>query len=175
MANPSPDEVSMNKYSIFFLLTFLPFGVNAQNVIGAQHGAEPDHVDAAVQQYAAKKGVAGPVVYDVAFHDINTDSRRDAVVLVKSGDWCDADGGCAMLVLEGRQNSFFVVSKTEGIAKPVRVLPTDQRSGWQSLIVNLKGRGDSLLRAVNYKYPVKPDKIIAPDAGQLAKAKTLIE
>ncbi|HWS28032.1 MAG TPA: hypothetical protein VN259_15835 [Xanthomonadales bacterium] len=165
----------MNKFTIALLLTTLPFGVSAQTVIGAEHGAEAEHVDAAVQQYAAKKGIAGPVAYDVAFHDINTDSRRDAVVLVNSGAWCDADGGCALLVLEGRPNSFFVVSKTDGVSKPVRVLPTDQRSGWQSLIVNLKASGDTLLRAVNYKYPVKLDKLIVPDAGQLAKAVTLIE
>jgi hypothetical protein len=165
----------MSKYFITLMLCTLPLGASAQNVIGAQHGAEPEHVDAAVQQYAAKKGVAGPVAYDVAFHDINSDSRRDAVVLVKSGAWCDAGGGCALLVLEGRQNSFFVASKTDGVSKPVRVLPTDQRSGWQSLIVNLKASGDTLLRAVNYKYPVKPDKLISPDAGQLAKAVTLIE
>ncbi len=71
--------------------------------------------------------------------DLNGDGVMDALVVFNSSYWCGT-GGCTMLVFEGRDKSFRLVSDSTLIRTPLTVSAT-KTNGWRDLIVDVRGGG----------------------------------
>ena len=108
------------------------------------------------------------VEFTAASVDLNQDAQPDAVVLVRSADWCGS-GGCTMLIFKGTVNGYLLVSQSTITTPPIRILPTSQ-FGWSDLIVHSNGTGDVVLRFDGAGYPSNPSLQSAPTSQQLRSA-----
>jgi len=75
----------------------------------------------------------------VAWTDLNADSRPEAIVYVSGRGWCGS-GGCRLLVLE-RNGATFVVRGKLAVTRPPIGLLSDRTSGWRNLTVYVAGGG----------------------------------
>jgi hypothetical protein len=135
--------------------------------------APPDELLAAVQLHAEKAGVRQVVRWRQALVELNGDGVHDAVVLLLDPDWCGS-GGCTMLVLKGSKRGYAVQSSSSVTDAPIRVSPVVV-SGWKTLIVYSRGRGDVLMRFNGKRYPDDPSLMPKASAAQIRAAARLID
>lgn len=90
--------------------------------------------------------------------DLNGDGTQDALVVFNSSDWCGT-GGCTMLVFQGQNKTFRLVSESSLVNPPLTVSETKTK-GWRDLIVDVSGGGAAPKKvALKYdgkKYPDNP-------------------
>ena len=110
--------------------------------------------------------------FDVAIFDLNQDGLKDAVVLLKSSNWCGS-GGCTMLIFKGKASqNFDFVSKTTLVDNPIYSTNYTQ-SGWKQLLVYSRKHGQVMLKFDGVKYPLNPSLLplhvgkLAPDTIRL--------
>lgn len=77
--------------------------------------------------------------YSSAFVDLNDNGVTDVIVYITGRTWCGS-GGCRMLVLAPKQDSYEVVAQTTITRLPIRVLPIKSH-GWHDLGVWVQGGG----------------------------------
>lgn len=93
--------------------------------------------------------------FDVALFDLNQDGLKDAVVLLKSSNWCGS-GGCTMIVFKAISNDQFQPhSKLTVTDRPIYAL-SSQTQGWHDLSVYTRGTGQVLLKFNGVSYPSNP-------------------
>src|SRR5262245_44169381 len=79
-------------FLVLFLIQLLPQMARAQEA--------PLALVTAVQSFIETRGVHGQPTFRHALIDLDGDGRPDAIVLLRSQDWCGS-GGCTMLVFRG--------------------------------------------------------------------------
>jgi len=101
------------------------------------------------------------------FADLNGDNSLDAIVIMTGMYWCGT-GGCTMLVYEGRDRSFTLVSSTSLVRPPVTVSAATT-NGWRDLVVTVSGGGmPGKIVALQFdgrKYPANPSMLDALSGG----------
>jgi hypothetical protein len=117
---------------------------------------------------AVAAALGEPIAFARADVDLNQDAHTDAIVLLRSANWCGS-GGCTMLIFKGTASGYSLVSRSTITAPPIRVLPTSQ-FGWSDLVVHSNGTGDVVLRFDGAGYPSNPSLQTAPTAKQLGSA-----
>src|SRR5216683_5061459 len=125
---------------------------------------------AAVKNYVEQRGDHATPVFRHAFTDLDGDGHPDAVVLLSSPSWCGS-GGCTMIVFRGTKGGFTPVSSSTITYEPIRV-STEKKSGWRTLIVYSKGKGDVLMRFDGKRYPLNPSMQPRATAAQSSTAQT---
>jgi len=90
--------------------------------------------------------------------DLNDDGALDAVVLLTGSDWCGS-GGCTMLVFQGKDKTFNLISSSTLVRSPLTVGET-KTNGWRDLIVEVSGGGATpaqvALKFDGTAYPKNP-------------------
>ena len=92
--------------------------------------------------------------YDVGFIDLNNDNIKDAVVYLKSRNWCGS-GGCTTFVFKGTDSGFVFQSKIMIVKKPI-IISQSKTNGYLDLIVNTGGVGTVVLKFNGKNYPLNP-------------------
>lgn len=119
---------------------------------GSEPRQDPVHsndLSAAIADYAEQESPE----YNHALVDLNSDGVDDAVVLMQGMEWCGS-GGCTMLVLEGTDTGYSVISRSTVTREPIRMASTTADC-WQDLIVHSDG-AEKLLQFDGSGYPVNP-------------------
>ena len=125
--------------SVLFLMLFCSFFASAN-----------DKLDIAVKEQL--QGENAP--YDVGFIDLNNDNIKDAIVYLKSRNWCGS-GGCTTFVFKGTDSGFVFQSKIMIVKKPI-VISQSKTNGYLDLIVNTGGVGTVVLKFNGKNYPLNP-------------------
>lgn len=103
---------------------------------------EPDDsvLAQAVAEYLKHAGGPASTRYDFTRIDLDGDTRRDALVMMKGPHhyWCDMNG-CSMVVFKANNDSFTTVSEMFPIRGPLYV-SNDTSQGWRDLIVRVSGQ-----------------------------------
>lgn len=128
---------------------------------------------AAVKGYLEGKGDHDTPMFRQAFTDLDGDGHVDAVVLLSSPAWCGS-GGCNMLVFHGTKDGFTFVSSSTITNEPIRV-SSEKTSGWRTLIVYSRGKGDVLMRFDGKRYPLNPSTQPKATPAQVSAAQTMIK
>jgi hypothetical protein len=118
------------------------------------HAGTDESLASAAYMYLAKKGDVSYPGLRTFTADLNDDGREDGVVLLTGNRWCGS-GGCSMLVFEGAEHGFRLVSTSTIANEPVAVLPTTEH-GWHTLIVSARGKGSVMMPFDGRKYPSNP-------------------
>lgn len=97
------------------------------------------------------------LTYLVAATDLNGDDVDELLVYLSS--FCGS-GGCALLILTPRGNSYRVITRATIVRFPIRVLDT-RSNGWRNLAVRVQGGGilegyEAELRYDGVSYPSNP-------------------
>lgn len=124
----------------------------------------PDQlVKPALHDYFKTQDAPIATTYKMMRIDLNRDTRRDAVVYLKTpyGYWCGFEG-CPMLVLKARNDGFDIHSHIHPVRGPVTI--SDQTtSGWRNIIMRVSGRSappkDVVLRFDGVSYPHNPETL----------------
>jgi hypothetical protein len=103
---------------------------------------------------------------------LNKDPYPDAIVLVRSANWCGS-GGCSLLIFKGTKTGYKLLSSSTISNPPIRIL-TSSHYGWRDLIVYSNGTGNVLLRFNGSRYPLNPSLQPAPTEKQLRSAVEVI-
>lgn len=155
--------------SLSLLLTGFPLGAQPGNKAvsdtqTASAAQSVDPVQTALRQAIASYMRESEVTPDAnqrflsEFIDLNDDGVLDALVVLSSTDWCGT-GGCTMLVFEGYDKGFRLVSSSTLIQTPLTVSET-RSNGWRDLVVDVGGGGATSAKAAlkfNGKdYPSNP-------------------
>ena len=99
--------------------------------------AAPRVSDATVRAYVERTHGPGPI--RIAWSDLNSDGRAEAIVLLTGADWCGS-GGCTLLVLEQATGGLRSRGKITLARTPVGVLGA-RTQGWRHLSVAVGGGG----------------------------------
>jgi len=135
-------------------LTPMPFDNLAQ---------DPDDptLERAIQDYLRLSGHPASTRYDYVRIDLNGDTRRDALVMLKGPHyyWCDLNG-CSMAVFRAHDDHFTLLSETFPIRGPFYIGDT-ATNGWRDLIVRVSGQSyarakDVVLAHDGNGYPRNP-------------------
>ena len=78
-----------------------------------------------------------------------------------------------MVIVRGTPEGFLPVSSTAITRTPVRVAP-ELRSGWHTLIVQARGKGDVLMRFDGQRYPGNPSMQPKASLAQVNASHVLI-
>ena len=124
---------------ILFLILFCSFFASAN-----------EKLDAAVQEKLQGENTA----YDVGFIDLNNDGIKDAIVYLKSRDWCGS-GGCTTFVFKGTDSGFKFINNIMIVKKPI-IISKSKTNGFQDIIVNTGGIGSVVLKFNGKTYPLNP-------------------
>lgn len=119
---------------------------------------------AAVENFLAETGAPAASGYVFNRIDLDSDGRRDALVLFKTpyGYWCDMHG-CTMLVMKASNDAFALVNAIQPVREPLYI--SEMRSnGWKNLIARVSGRWDNKAKDVamlydGKKYPSNPSTL----------------
>jgi hypothetical protein len=122
-------------------------------VIGHPNGANRDPVDAFVER------TFGHSTYKRADADLNGDGRKEVFAYLTGADWCGS-GGCWLVILSPRRDSYRVLVRTTVTRLPIMLLPTSTH-GWRDVGVTLQGGGvirpyHARLRFNGRRYPGNP-------------------
>ena len=109
--------------------------------------------------------------------DLNDDGKKEAVVYIVGGAWCGT-GGCPMLILSPKGNSYKVITETSITQLPIRMLRT-KSNGWHDLSVFVAGGGiqpgyDAKLSFDGQSYPTNPSVPPAEKIQGNLPGKTLV-
>lgn len=115
--------------------------------------------------------------YKVAFYDLDSDKKPEAIVYLQDSNWCGS-GGCSALILQYRNNAWKIVTKLNSASLPISVL-TGAKKGWQNLSVHVRGGGivhgyDAILYFNGKTYPRNPTLQAKATLKQLEKQTVLI-
>jgi hypothetical protein len=77
--------------------------------------------------------------YSVAWIDLNSNGRREAIVYITGREWCGS-GGCTTLVLTRENSDYRVVARIPITRLPIRVL-ADTSHGWRKIGAWMQGGG----------------------------------
>lgn len=117
----------------------------------------------AVRDFLGSTEAPGASSYEFSRIDLNSDGRRDALVLFKTpyGYWCGTHG-CTMLVFRAHNDHFTLLNAIQPFREPLYI--SDQTSnGWKDLVVRISGRWDKAknvtLRFDGKQYPSNPSKL----------------
>jgi hypothetical protein len=135
----------MLRLSFALFIAFLSPVVNAQ---------ENKSLTSATYEYLSKRGDDSHPVLRTYQFDLNGDGREDAIVLLTGNKWCGS-GGCNMLVFQGTEKGFSLVSTSTITNIPIAVLP-ETKHGWHTLIVRSGKTGMVLMRFNGQEYPSNP-------------------
>jgi hypothetical protein len=131
-----------------------------QQPAGPSSTAE-DSLKRFLQNYVRGKDLADDKTarYSCAFVDLNGDGKDEAIVYLKSRNWCGS-GGCVAFILVRKDSSYRVVTRTTITRPPIRVL-TGASNGWRNIGVWVQGGGiqpgyEAELRFNGKKYPSNP-------------------
>jgi hypothetical protein len=93
----------------------------------------------AVADYLKQAGHPASTRYDYVRYDLNGDTRRDALVMLKGPHyyWCDMNG-CSMAVFRAHNDKFTLVSETFPIRGPIYI-GDNATNGWRDLYVRVTG------------------------------------
>ncbi len=99
------------------------------------------------------------LTYLVAAADLNDDDADELLVYLNSDGFCGS-GGCTLLILTPRGNSYRVITRATIVRLPVRALDT-RSNGWRNLAVRVQGGGilegyEAELRYDGASYPSNP-------------------
>src|SRR5262245_61958395 len=108
------------------------------------YAQDPQQLLSAIKEWTKARGEPDSPPFRYAFTDLDGDARADALVLLTGQAWCGS-GGCTMLVFQGVDTGFVIVSSSTVTNEPIRVSP-EKSSGWKNLIVSAKTVGDVLMR-----------------------------
>ncbi|MBO3759454.1 hypothetical protein [Ciceribacter sp. L1K22] len=122
---------------------------------------------------AEMSGDIGPTRVALAFADLNADGADEVLAYVMGPMWCGS-GGCNLLVLTPKGESFSVVMDASVAQMPVGVLPTTSH-GWADLAVSVGGGGAAsgtvAMRFDGTAYPgnptVAPAEPVDPSAARM--------
>jgi hypothetical protein len=78
-------------------------------------------------------------MYFSAFVNLNAGSSPQVIVYVTGPGWCGS-GGCTLLILAPEHSSWKVVTRTDIIRPPIRMLRS-KTNGWHDLSVFFQGGG----------------------------------
>lgn len=97
---------------------------------------------AAVEDFLEETGAPVASGYTFSRVDLDSDGRRDALVLFKTpfGYWCDMHG-CTMLVMKADNDDFSLINAIQPVRGPLYI--SEMRSnGWKNLVARVSGRWD---------------------------------
>ncbi|MCK6261778.1 hypothetical protein KP803_00660 [Vibrio sp. ZSDE26] len=100
--------------------------------------------------------------YDYVYTDLNDNGVDEAIVLLKGINWCGS-GGCTLLILENKVESYTLLSRSTITSAPISVTET-KNHGWKDLIVRTRGKGFVLMKFDGRQYPSNPS--LAPTASE---------
>jgi hypothetical protein len=127
----------------------------------------------AVKSYFEGRGDHDTPMYREAFTDLDGDGLVDAIVLLSNSSWCGS-GGCNMLVFHATKDGFTFVSSSTITTEPIRV-SSEKSSGWKTLIVYSRGKGDVLMPFDGRRYPLNPSTQPKASAAQVSAAQTVMK
>jgi putative lipoprotein len=122
-----------------------------------------------VQDFLKETGAPLYSEYEFTRADLDTDGRRDALVLFKNpyGFWCGGHG-CTMLVLKANNDSFTLVNSVQPIRTPLEI-SNQKQHGWKTMIARVSGRTeaprDVALMFDGQAYPQDPSTLPAFDTA----------
>ena len=166
----------MAKHILFILAFFSLFtsSLEAQNI--------PQPLLNALKEYVKGDGIRTGAYggrgrnfpeFRYVLTDLNSDGNSDAIVLLKGKSWCGM-AGCPMLIFKGERNGFTFVSESGVTRTPIRVL-SGKVYGWKTLMVNVKHKGDVLLRFDGTEYPSNSYNGIKATQSQINSAQVLLD
>lgn len=115
-----------------------------------------DPTDAALVQsieaYLKQSGGPASTRYDFTRMDLDHDSRRDALVMMKGPHhyWCDMNG-CSMVVFKAGNDSFTPLSEVFPVRGPLYVSDA-QTAGYRDLIIRVDGQAYAKAKDVALKF-----------------------
>lgn len=117
---------------------------------------------AAVEDYLKHKGAPLFTRYEFSRIDLDNDTRRDAIVLMKTPNqyWCSFNG-CRLAVFKAHNEGFELISEIEPVRGPLLVTE-EETNGWRDIVVRISGRTHWEAKNVALKfdgrsYPAKPE------------------
>lgn len=131
------------------LLLSIPFlgacsgdGRQSVDLSGPPHDPSDKILAAAVGDFLEDTGAPTSSGYDFNRVDLDSDGRRDALVLFKTpyGYWCDRNG-CTMLVMKASDEEFSLVNAIQPVREPLYISEL-QSNGWKNLVARVSGRWD---------------------------------
>ena len=122
-----------------------------------------------VKTYVEKQGFnLEQTKYRAVEIDLNGDNKKDALVFLVGSYWCGT-GGCNMVIFEGVEEGFRLVSEIPLVREPVIVSETSTK-GWRDIIVHSSGGGmkakNVVLKFNGSSYPDNPSMEEAIPLGQ---------
>jgi len=152
--------------AIFFCLAAAPSFAQSSGPAGSK---QDESLKGFLQAYAGTSDHGKTTRYSAAFVDLRGDKVQEAIVYLTSDGWCES-GGCAMLILEPRDSSYRVVTKTTITQLPIRVLTT-KSNGWLDLAVRVQGGAFPFGYEAGLSFDGKtyPTNAAAPPARKLER------
>ena len=99
--------------------------------------------------------------YFAAFVHLRDDETQQVIVYLSDDGWCGS-GGCTMLILEPKSETYRLVTKVMTTRPPIRVLRT-KTNDWHDIGVHVQGGGvvhayDAKLPFNGKSYPISPSR-----------------
>lgn len=146
-------------------------------ISSAPQDPEDSVLAAAVRDYLNIENGPANTLYDFTRVDLDGDTRRDALVMMKAPHnyWCGMDG-CSLAVFKAADDHFTLVSEIFPVRGPMYVSKTMSEDGWKDLLIHVSGQSYAQAKNVSLKnegtgYPRNPffepeTKISRADYGQ---------
>ncbi|MBD2317075.1 hypothetical protein [Phormidium tenue] len=166
----------MAKHFLFILAFFYLFtsSLEAQNIPKPLLNALKEYVKEDVIRTGAYGGRGRNFPeFRYVLTDLNSDGNSDAIVLLRDKSWCGM-AGCPMLIYKGENGGFTFISESGITRAPIRVLP-EKNYGWKTLVVNVKQKGDVLLRFDGTEYPSDSYNGIKATQSQINSTQVLLD
>lgn len=156
--------------------TLMEGGSPVQSAEPASRADREESVRAFLQCWAAERGdsVQESTRYTSAWVSLRNDRALEVIVYIQGSGWCGS-GGCPLLVLEPKGETFRVVGYTTITWPPIRIL-AHVTNGWHDIGVHVAGGGivpgyDAGLPFDGNKYPLNPTALPARKlTGERVKA-----
>jgi hypothetical protein len=108
---------------------------------------------AAITQYLDIANGPANTLYDFTRVDLDGDTRRDALVMMKGPHnyWCGMDG-CSLVVFKAADDHFTMVSEIFPVRGPMYVSNRISDEGWRNLVVHVSGQSYARAKDVALKF-----------------------
>ena len=129
-----------------------------------------------LQDYVGSSGQSRDTEYTAALVDLRDKGTKEVIVYLSADGWCGT-GGCTMLILAPKDNSYELITKIPIVRLPIRVLTT-KTNGWHDISVVVGGGGlsayETKLSFDGSSYPENPSIAPALPLHRKVAGKTLI-